>query len=74
MPTGPGKYDYLATYVREEAHAGAVVVIVIDGNDGSGFSVQATTRFVEGGVLVKLLRDLADQIEKAAVVEDDHVD
>jgi hypothetical protein len=73
MPAGPGKYDHVATLARTATNAQAVVVIIVDGDEGSGFSVQATPRFVEGGesdVLVKVLRDVADQIEKAEIVEE----
>jgi hypothetical protein len=66
MPVGPGKYDDLTTHVRETTNAQAVVLIIVDGNRGNGFSVQSTQRFVDGGVLVKLLRDMADEIEEAA--------
>jgi hypothetical protein len=38
---GPGKYDRLCTIVREEAGAAGALVLVIDGEKGSGFSVQA---------------------------------
>jgi hypothetical protein len=61
MAVGPGRYDDLCTKVREEAQADAVVVAVINGRVGSGFSVQAT-----GLAVVKLpalLRDLASQLE-----------
>lgn len=37
---GPGKYDEHATRVREETGAQSVVVIVIGGNKGHGFSHQ----------------------------------
>jgi len=40
MSLGPGKYDPLCTYVREVAEARGAIVIVIDGNEGGGFSVQ----------------------------------
>jgi hypothetical protein len=62
MALGPGKYDDLATLVRERAAAEGVIVVVIEGVHGSGFSVQAsgavTTR------LPTLLRVLADGVEK----------
>jgi hypothetical protein len=61
MPVGPGKYDDLATLVREQADAKAVVVIVLGGTAGSGFSVQS----VEGDIsarLPALLRMVADEI------------
>jgi hypothetical protein len=73
MPAGPGKYDHIASLARTATNAQAVVVIIIDGDDGSGFSLQAAKRFVEGGesdVLVKVLRIVADQIEKAEIVEE----
>lgn len=41
MPVGPGKYDDLCTHVRQEANALGVIVIVIGGESGDGFSVQA---------------------------------
>lgn len=39
MPFGPGKYDREATDLLQKIHAQAVVVMVIDGDKGSGFSV-----------------------------------
>ena len=62
MARGPGKYDDLATYVREQANAHGAVVIVIAGDKGSGFSVQATEDVTRR--LPALLRSLADDIEK----------
>jgi hypothetical protein len=41
MAIGPGKYDDLCTQVRESAQAKGAIVIVLDGERGSGFSVQA---------------------------------
>jgi hypothetical protein len=42
---GPGKYDDLCTYCAEQAgvaeHGGGVIVIVINGNKGNGFAIQA---------------------------------
>ena len=63
MTAGPGKYDELASYVRERAEALAAIVIVIGGNKGSGFSVQSTGEDLTS-TLPKLLRGMADQIEK----------
>lgn len=40
MAEGPGKYDDIATYARVEADAEGVIVIVLNGHKGSGFSVQ----------------------------------
>jgi predicted glycosyltransferase len=61
MATGPGKYDREATVVREVTDADAVVVIVIGGRQGSGFSVQASLEFAVK--LPALLRRIADDIE-----------
>jgi len=60
MTIGPGKYDDLCTAVREETNAAGVIVIVIGGTRGHGFSCQAdldTTR-----QLPDLLESLARQI------------
>jgi len=73
---GAGKYDALATHVREQANAEGVVVIVIGGEKGSGFSVQATmaaqlmvpdllerTAFVMRGDLKRAIAALATEPE-----------
>ena len=62
MARGPGKYDNLATLVRTRAKAEGVIVIVIGGSKGSGFSVQAT--FEVTAKLPELLRTMADDIER----------
>lgn len=63
MPMGPGKYDDLCTEVRQKAKAAAVVVIVLEGEHGSGFSVQAIAPGING-LLPKLLRQVADEVER----------
>jgi hypothetical protein len=58
-----GKYDDLATIARETSEASAVVLIVIEGKHGSGFSVQT-----DGSTMLKLphlLRYMANEIERA---------
>ena len=62
MPLGPGKYDAECTIVRERTHAEVVVVIVLNGDRGAGFSVQALPG-AQLAVLADLLRNTADQIE-----------
>jgi hypothetical protein len=62
MAIGPGKYDALATIVRESTSAGGVILIVIDGAHGAGFSVQATPEVT--AKLPALLRMVADSIER----------
>lgn len=59
MSDGPGKYDDLCTYVREEANAAGAVVIVINGERGSGFSIQLPVEITPHG--------LADILERMAV-------
>jgi hypothetical protein len=68
MSVGPGKYDDLATIVREQANARAVVLIVIDGDKGEGFAVQADL-FVTLR-LPAMLRNMADQIEQDMIEQD----
>jgi hypothetical protein len=45
MTLGPGKYDDLCTYCAEQTgvtqHGGGVILIVIGGDKGNGFDVQA---------------------------------
>jgi len=61
MPLGPGKYDRSCSQVREETNAGAVILIVLGGDLGSGFSVQAFPSLLPG--LPTLLRTVAAELE-----------
>lgn len=61
MPIGKGKYDDLCTYVRETAKAEGAIIIVIRGENGSGFSVQADS--LNTISLPGTLRYMAQQIE-----------
>jgi hypothetical protein len=63
MASGPGKYDDLCTYVREQAGCEAAIVIVIGGAKGSGFSCQAAPAVA--AVLPTLLEDVAKQMREA---------
>ena len=67
MPAGPGKYDDLATLVRKRTGAAGVVLLVINGSKGSGFSVQATP--VLTVELPRLMRAMANEIELSAPVD-----
>jgi hypothetical protein len=63
MTIGPGKYDELATIVRSYTKAPGVMVVVMGGAQGSGFSCQ----FEHPAFLKRvpeLLRQMADTIEK----------
>jgi hypothetical protein len=69
MALGPGIYDDLATFCREQANADAVVLILPGGARGSGFSCQCAAQTVADAraiyaELAKTLRIVADQIER----------
>lgn len=64
MALGPGKYDEQATALRHRTKAHSVVVIVIGGERGSGFSVQ-TESPTFAHALPALLRDMAKQIDRS---------
>lgn len=61
MPTGPGIYDDLATIVRKRTNADAVILMVVGGEKGNGFSVQTDLRLLLN--LPDILRQMADQLE-----------
>jgi hypothetical protein len=58
---GPGKYDKETTVVMKATNAQGVILIVIGGDRGAGFSVQATLEATLA--LPVILRDIADQLE-----------
>jgi D-alanyl-D-alanine carboxypeptidase len=62
MPLGPGKYGNLAASARDQTDAAAAIVMIIDGVDGSGFSIVG---HISPHILVKILRSMADQIEQS---------
>ena len=59
---GPGKYDEICTMVREKTSAKAVLVIVIEGDKGTGFSCQADLETVL--ILPEMLEYVAAAIRK----------
>ena len=66
MPLGPGKYDDLATIVRERAgigDQGGVIVIVMGGNKGNGFACQ--TDLVTMLRMPDMLENIARQIRES---------
>lgn len=63
MALGPGKYDHLCTYVREQAKAGGALVMVFEGEAGWGFSVQAPPEALLH--LESILRHVADTVGEA---------
>jgi hypothetical protein len=60
---GPGKYDAACTIARESTDASAIVLIVIEGNQGNGFSIQTKYPLLIEG-LPGILEDMAKQIRK----------
>ena len=65
MAQGPSKYDRECTLVRESAQAKVVLVIVVGGDRGDGFAMQAGGD-VPPTVVAKMLRNVADQIERSS--------
>lgn len=59
---GPGEYDPECTAVRKATEAALAIVVVVNGNRGSGFSVQ-TIDPTAAQKLPSMLRIMADQIE-----------
>lgn len=61
------KFDELCARVREEAKASAVLLIVVGGPQGSGYSVQSVEPLQHGTgfatALPRLLREMADEME-----------
>ncbi len=63
---GPGKYDNACTLARLATGGMGVILIVLEGDRGYGFSVQAEG-VIPPSALATMLRSVADEIEKAAV-------
>jgi hypothetical protein len=63
MAIGPGKYDDLCTAIRESTNAECVILVVVGGNLGHGFSVQ----LLNSSTMIQIpnvLREVATQIER----------
>lgn len=63
-----GKYDDLATYVREATGAEVVMVVVIGGTRGSGYAQQMLAASAEDGAetaerIADTLRKIATKVE-----------
>ena len=66
MTAGPGKYDAEASFVQARTQAQGVLLIILEGTKGNGFSIatfdiQATLEITLS--LPKLLREMANQID-----------
>jgi hypothetical protein len=62
MAIGPGKYDDVATEARTKTQAEGVLLLVVNGTKGSGFSAQLSLELTL--TLPTILRDIAAQIEE----------
>jgi hypothetical protein len=62
MAFGPGKYDDLTTEIRTRVRADGVLLLVVNGTRGSGFSAQLPLHLTLD--LPRVLRDIARQIEE----------
>lgn len=62
MSQGPGKYDDIAQKLQEEHDADGVIVIILNGDRGSGGSFKIDKTLASG--LPKLLRDIANEMEE----------
>ncbi len=60
---GPGKYDNICTLVREGTEARGVIVIILGGNLGNGFSAQFDPELAYSIDIPARLREVADQME-----------
>ena len=58
---GPGKYDDICTFAREQAEAAGAIVIIFQGRHGHGFSCQLPAEAISG--ISDILRQIAKQIE-----------
>lgn len=61
---GPGKYDDACTIARESTKASGVLLVVIGGEKGSGFSVQAAPETI--AAIPDILEKMAAEIRAAA--------
>jgi hypothetical protein len=62
MAEGPDKYDAWCTMVRTGVHAEGVLMMVVNGVYGSGFSCQGSREVHRN--MVTVLRNVADQLEQ----------
>ena len=72
MALGAGKYDDEVTALRERYHAEGVILLVIGGDRGEGFSVQASLETTLR--LPEILENLAAQLreDRARIISPEH--
>lgn len=66
MPQGPGKYDAACTLVRDLTEAEGIILVVLRGTLGDGFSCQFVNP-VDSLLLPRILREIAEQIERTQI-------
>ena len=64
MPMGPGKYDVACAVARTMTGGDGVILIVLGGKHGSGFSAQLPS-LADNLRLPDILRQIADDIEES---------
>lgn len=62
MASGPGKYDLQCTRTLHELRAKCVILLVVNGAQGSGFSVASTDPALVH-MVPAALRQIADAVE-----------
>lgn len=60
MINGAGKYDDALTLAKESVGANQGILIILDGKNGHGFSVQATKNVINQ--IPEILENMAKQI------------
>jgi hypothetical protein len=70
MPAGPGRYDDLATEAREKAGAEGVLLLIVNGKNGMGFSVQGPLPFLYD--LPRILRRHEEGVSMTTIKKEDH--
>lgn len=62
---GPGKYDAVCTVAREMAGAEVALVLIINGNKGSGFSMQGDERArITAETVARMLESVAAEMRR----------
>jgi hypothetical protein len=65
MALGPGKYDAEVSELRKRLKAHGILLLVLDGERGSGFSAQLPLDVTMN--MPTVLRDLANEIETSGI-------
>lgn len=62
IPTGGGRYEQQCVRLQQDLRAEAVILFVVNGAFGTGFSVRASVEFANR--LPQVLRNMANDIEQ----------